>query len=52
VAKGARQHPESFQGGVPEVLLASLAGGGFQPAGLTAKSTAAREELLEIKATG
>jgi phospholipase C len=51
-AKGARQHPESFQGGGTDVLLASLAGGAFEQAGLAAKSTATREEPLEIKATG
>jgi phospholipase C len=51
-AQRARQHPESFEGAQADVLLASLDGGGFEQAGLTAKSTTTGEEALEIKAIG
>ena len=50
-ATGAKQKPESFEGGPTEVLQASLAGGAFEQAGLTLKSTLSSEELLEIKAS-
>jgi phospholipase C len=51
-AQRARQHPERFEGAPADVLLASLDGGGFEQAGLTAKSTTTGEEALEIKAIG
>lgn len=51
-AKGGHQRPESFEGGVTDVLLASLAGGSFEQATFTVKSTATGEESLEVKASG
>ncbi len=50
-AVGAKQKPESFEGAATEVLQASLAGGAFEQAGLTLKSTFSSEELLEVKAS-
>jgi phospholipase C len=51
-ARAGRQRPESFEGGVTDVLLASLSGGSFEQATFTVKSTATGEEALEVKASG
>jgi phospholipase C len=50
-ATGTKQKPEAFEGGPSEALQASVAGGAFEPAGLTLKSTLSGEELLEVKVT-
>ncbi len=51
-AKRGRQKPEAFEGGAPDVLLASLNGGAAEAAGLSVTVSAASEEPLEIKALG
>ena len=50
-AKGGRQHPESFEGGATDTLLASLSGGSFEQATFAVNSTSTSEEPLEIKAS-
>jgi phospholipase C len=50
LASSGQQRTTSFEGGPTEVLLASISGGAFEQAGLTAASTITDEEPLEIKA--
>ena len=49
-ASNGLQRPKSFEGGATDVLFASLAGGAFERAGLTASNALANGEPLEIKA--
>jgi phospholipase C len=51
-AKKGKQKPEAFEGGAVSTLLASLAGGAPERAGLSVTLTASGEEPLEIKALG
>ena len=47
-----KQKPEAFDGGTPDLLLASLGGAAAEHAGLTSTLTVTNEEPLEIKAIG
>jgi hypothetical protein len=49
-AKRGKQKPEAFEGGTPDVLLATFAGSDAERAGLTATASVTTEEPLEIKA--
>lgn len=51
-AKKSKQKPEAFEGGATSTLLASLAGGAPERAGLNLTLAATGEEPLEIKAVG
>jgi hypothetical protein len=51
-AKKGKQKPEAFEGGATSTLLASLAGGAPERAGLSVTLTSTGEEPLEIKALG
>ncbi len=49
-AKKGKQKPEAFEGGAPDVLLASFGAGSAERVGLSATVSASSEEPLEIKA--
>ncbi|HEX8714955.1 MAG TPA: hypothetical protein VF706_05230, partial [Solirubrobacteraceae bacterium] len=51
-AKRGKQRPEAFEGGAPDVLIASLAGAPPERAGIAATTSVTSEEPLEIKALG
>jgi hypothetical protein len=51
-AKKGKQKPEAFEGGATSTLLAALAGGAPEHAGLSVTLTSSGEEPLEIKALG